>query len=305
MKQLTSKMRTRLKIVGATATAVFSLASVFTGTYAWFSSNKFVSANGAMVTIKAIDANIESVTLYKFNYAEDGFGGYDYLFPELGGVGAYQFDDSADRQSFGEVVHNDETGEDEWKPVTMMNLYDPLNDTITGRGLISLNSNTVFKIVLSSDSHANSSIPIKIEALSIQSQKTKRSDEIWLSSCVDFDFFLPSALSDPRLVTDGYKNYLPSETDAYLPQDTTFENQYEEDYYKISYLASLNETHYHFYGSSNLSVNIASEIITFVDGYATIYINLNYAPTELVRYENSLSVDDTVKAVYDFVFSIS
>lgn len=305
MKQLTSKTRTRLKIVGATATAVFSLATVFTATYAWFSTNKIVSANGAMVTIKAIDANIESVTLYKFNYAEDGFGGYDYLFPELGGVGAYQFDDSADRQSFGEVVHNDETGEDEWKPVTMMNLYDPLNDTITGRGLISLNSNTVFKVVLSSTSLANSSLPIKVEALSIRSQKTKQSDEIWLSSCVDFDFFLPSALSDPRLVTDGYKNYLPSETDAYLPQDTTFENQYEEDYYKISYLASLNETHSHFYGSSNLSVNIASEIITFVDGYATIYINMNYAPTELVRYEDSLSVDDTVKAVYDFLFSIS
>ena len=304
MAKVTSKIKSRLKLVGATFTAIFTLASLFTATYAWFTANTSVTASGAMVTVKSIDAIIESVTLYKFDYSEDGFGGYDYLFPELGGVGAYQFDDSVGRQSFGEVVHNNETGEDEWKPVTM-NLYDPLNDTITGRGLISLNCNAVFKIVLSSSSLVNTSFPIKVEALNIQSQKTKRPEEIWLSSCVDFDFFLPSALSDSRLVTDGYKNYLPSETDAYLPQDTTFENQYEEDYYKLSYLASLNDTHSHFYGSSDLTVNIASENIDFVDGHATIYINMNYAPSELVSYENSLSVDDTVKAVYDFMLVIS
>ena len=303
-KTKNKKMMARFKIVGVTLTVVFSLFSVFTGTAAWFASNLSVTANNLIVSVKAIDASIESVTLYKFNYSEDGFGGYDYLSPELGSVGAYQYDDKIDRQSFGEVVHNDETGEDEWKPVTMMNLYDPLSSTITGRGLISLNCNTIFKIVLSSSTIINETVSINITAQNIQSEKTKQSNEIWLSSCVNFDFFLPSSLSDSRLVTDGYKNYLPTESDSYLPQNTIFENQYEEDYYKISYLASLNDTHSHFYGSSNLTINIATEDIAFIDGHATLYVNMNYAPNQLVSYEN-ISIDETVKAVCDFLIEIS
>lgn len=292
-------------IVVGTIITMFSLASAFVGTYAWFSTNTSVSTSGAMFSVKTIDAEIESVTLYKFNYSEDGNGGYDYLFPELGSVGAYEYDASVGRQRFGELVHNDETGEDEWQPVTMMNLYDPLNDTITGRGLLGLNSNAIFKIVLSSSSIIDSSITISVQAFSIQSEKDKQADEIWLSSCTDFDFFLPSDLSDSRLITDGHKNYLPSESDLYLPQDTVFENQFEEDYYKISYLASLRDTHSHFYGSDDLSINIARESVAFVDGHATIYVNMNYAPTELRKYENTVSLDETVKAVYDFLFEIS
>ena len=53
MKQLTNKMRTRLKIVGATATAVFSLASVFTATLAWFASNQNVTASAGSISIQA------------------------------------------------------------------------------------------------------------------------------------------------------------------------------------------------------------------------------------------------------------
>lgn len=303
-RTINKKMMTRFKIVGATLTAIFSLFSVFAGTAAWFSTNTSVSVSGGMFTVRAIDASIESVTLYKFNYADDGFGGYDYLFPENGWVGSYLYDDRVGRQSFGEVVHNDETDEDEWQSVTMMNLYDPLDSTITGRGLISLNCNAVFKIVLTSSTLINTSIPISIKAQSVQSEKSKRPNDIWLSTCVDFDFFLPSALSDPRLVTDGYKNYLPSESDSYLPQNTVFDHQYEEDYYKISYLASLNDEHSHFYGSSDLFVNIATENITFVDGHTTLYVNMNYAPSQLVNYE-SISVDETVRAVYDFLLEIS
>lgn len=50
---MNSKMKTRLKIIGATATAVFSLASVFTGTYAWFASNNTVTASGATIQVVA------------------------------------------------------------------------------------------------------------------------------------------------------------------------------------------------------------------------------------------------------------
>ena len=53
MKGYSNKTRTRLKIIGATATAIFSLASVFTGTYAWFASSNTVTATGASITVVA------------------------------------------------------------------------------------------------------------------------------------------------------------------------------------------------------------------------------------------------------------
>ena len=52
---MNSKMKTRLKIIGATATAVFSLASVFTGTYAWFASQNSVTATGMQISVAAPD----------------------------------------------------------------------------------------------------------------------------------------------------------------------------------------------------------------------------------------------------------
>ena len=43
----------KVKIIGATATVLFSLFSLFTGTFAWFASNTTVTATGASVKVKA------------------------------------------------------------------------------------------------------------------------------------------------------------------------------------------------------------------------------------------------------------
>lgn len=53
MGSIKNKTRIRMKIAGATATVIFSLASAFAGTYAWFVTNQSVTATGMQVKIKA------------------------------------------------------------------------------------------------------------------------------------------------------------------------------------------------------------------------------------------------------------
>ena len=295
----------RIMIAINTAFVIFGLASGFTGTMAWFLSTRTYESEAAHFEVKNLEMSIDSVTLYKFNYPSDGFGGLDYLMPQDGWVGEYQYDGAPKRQCFGETVYDEETGQNVWRPVTTMNLYDPLNGTITGRGLIGMNCNAIFKIDLYSESIE--SIDVRVCA-SILPNPEKEDDEIWLSSCVDFDVFLPSDLTDPRLVTDGYKNYLPNESTDYLPQDYVFEHSYEEDYYKISYLSSLKTGHAHLYADEHQEalsdVDIGRPSITFSEGHATVYVNVNYAPSELKQYEETVTPEDSIRAVYDYLLRV-
>lgn len=88
MKKISSKVKTRFKIIAAIVSAIFSLASVFTTTLAWFSSNKSVSATGATITVKSINGiQFDLYYLHHFagspnkdgnyNAGIDAFAGYE------------------------------------------------------------------------------------------------------------------------------------------------------------------------------------------------------------------------------------
>lgn len=70
MGSIKNKTRTRLKIIGATATAVFSLASAFTGTYAWFVTNQSVTATTSSIKIQA-EKGLEFDLYYLHHFAVD------------------------------------------------------------------------------------------------------------------------------------------------------------------------------------------------------------------------------------------
>ena len=80
MKQMSNKTITRLKIVGATLTAVFSLAAVFTGTYAWFASNTTASATGMQISVDApvsIDFDMYYLSSFTDNSQNSHDGNYN------------------------------------------------------------------------------------------------------------------------------------------------------------------------------------------------------------------------------------
>ena len=100
MKVLGKRISKRFKIVVATASAIFSLASVFTGTIAWFAANNSVEATGMQITaLNIAGAEVESVKLIKFDFAQDTYviNGQeitivDYINPNRGSVNSYLYD---------------------------------------------------------------------------------------------------------------------------------------------------------------------------------------------------------------------
>ena len=188
MKKETKKIRTRLKIVVATATAIFSLLSIFTATYAWFSSNTVVSVSGGSFKVSTKNYSINSVHLYKYNYALDELGGdYEYLFPEKGQVNLYEH---TDEDKFVDVT-------DEDIETNVMNLYDPLQKIISGRSfkISELNTNAVYKIVLSTSSPITAAEVGASAFLKIPRDEREESDlTYFLSDYVDFDVFSQAEL---------------------------------------------------------------------------------------------------------------
>ena len=205
-----SKTKSRLKIVGATFTVIFTLASVFTGTWAWFASNASVTATGMQVMVSTGGGPaIKETRLIKFNYGSMTFGNEtmpDYINPENGHVQGYTYDSTIQNGTFG---YYDE--EDEWITTDGMNPYDPIEKGIKGSGfdLSSLNCNAIYAVTFYA--------PTDDFLLQISSIKknvntpdaSKR--EIALSPCVDFDVYFLEDLTTSESTYVNDKNYAVGE----------------------------------------------------------------------------------------------
>ena len=186
---MTSKTKTRLKIAGATITAIFSLISAFTGTMAWFANQNTVSANGMQVSVvSGVGCSLQQLSLVKFKYPRKTYGQFtftDYLDVSNGAVKKYSYNE--DNSSFGEQVGNN------WIEEEFMNVFDPVDSELNNTKLIDMNCNVIYEVELSS---GTSNLLMDLEAVKDPDATLPANDSnaIFLSGCVDFDYYLESDL---------------------------------------------------------------------------------------------------------------
>ena len=201
MKRLNASIRSKLKVVAATATAIFSLTSVFISTLAWFNSNALVNISGMGVSVVTSNCNIEGVNLYKFEYAENTFGTgreLDYFSPQDGAVNRYPY---VEQEGFG---------------VDAMNVYDPIEKIIAGNSfsLRKLNCNAIYEVTLQSNSFDLASLTANAFILN---DRIPQGNEKALSEYVDFDLFSQDELNDFNNGTWNLKLYNAQGEPKYLP----------------------------------------------------------------------------------------
>lgn len=289
----------------------FCLCANVLATVAWFTANRSADNDNDYFGVQNEgDAEIEAINLYKFKYNEITYGSdenvvtiIDYLAPEDGEVKKYAFNTT--EQKFGENVN------DVFEAVTIMNVYDPLEKVIkqSSFSLLELNCNAIYEIILSSSTFTTASVTISANWLS---SKTKTSSQIFLTDCLDFDVYFESDLlesnpsfstTDPETGDPINKLYYPS----YIGKSTSLTAN-EEVYYKLSYLSSLENSHSHFYGSNpkpnsiSLIGNTPRNVTFDASGKLKIYVNVNYAPSELEKYQKAI-YDGDIEAIYDYALS--
>ena len=287
-----------LKIIAACSVAIFSLLVLVGGVFSWFTILMQRSISGAeFAVVNTGTCDLYSIDLYKFDYATYVYGSgeyasvvVDYSTPESGKVSKYAFD--KERNQFG---YTDSSG---WHQVATMNTYDPVDLEIHQSTVRDLNCDSIYKFTISSISFTDASMSASVAKIL---DTIKEEDEMFLSSCVDFDVYFDSDLSNDNPLLAS-KVYYPS----YINQSETLTAE-EDIYYKLSYLTSLKSSHCHLYGQDEHEISIANSDVTFTydstlnTNILNVYVNVNYAPSEL---EDTISLIyvSAIKAVCDFGF---
>ena len=294
MGSIKNTTRTRMKIAGATVTAIFSLASVFTGTYAWFALNNNLTATGMTVKVRITgSADMNNLNLIKFDYSAETIGSmtvYDYLNPASGTVNEYYYDShyNGGAGAFGHDVN------DEFVPVdTTMNIYDPVDRIIRGGDLIGLNCNAIYEATFTSNME-NSYLNLFADRLT---DKVPGENQILLSDCVDFDVYYEEDLE--------FSEDLYSESKTYAVGDFTTYNSF---IYRCSTAVTSAET---FDSSKWTQVPFYSTSSTYPVDSCTIYGGAIYTNVTAVTSAESFSKakwqpvntysDSSTYAVGDFV----
>ena len=287
-----------LKIIAACSVAIFSLLVLIGGVYSWFTIVMQKSLTGTdFVVVNVGTCDLYAIDLYKFDYPTYTYGSgegastvIDYSTPEAGKVSCYGYDKT--RNQFG---YEDETG---WHQVPMMNVYDPVELEIHQSTVRDLNCDTIYKFTISTTTFTDADVTASVSKIL---ETIKGEDDLFLSSCVNFDIYLDYDLSNdnPLLANKVYYPYYIETSETLTPQ--------EDIYYKLSYLTSIKTEHPHFYGGSDDEIQIGYKPVTFTYdstldvNLLDIYVNVNYAPSELEDTITHIYVG-SIDAICDFGF---
>ena len=294
------------KIVAAVSVTFFQLVACGAAILAWFIAYQHGDVGGTDFEVTNQNCDIDSVKLYKFIYNTETIGTktyYKYENPEEGHAHSYTY--NYDEESFGYT-----DGEDTFHPVSVMNVYDPVDLLINSatKNLRDLYCGVVYEITLRTTDFDDTTLLLTTSLVS----KETTGNQILLSDYVDFDVFYQS---DVDAITGN--SYYPRYPSAH-PFDPTDESITDEDilYHKLSYLSEQETTHQHFYyynpsnptetGPKQSSLTLVdNESISFTDNYFKIYIYANYAYSQLQGFHNDASLVEGILAVYDFKFAFT
>ena len=266
---------------------IFGLTASITGAYAWFTMSTTANVEADLFTVVNEFINIDSIKLCKFDYNEIA-GLVDYFRPEDGSVNVYDYVSGEGHNRF----------EDEDGNPQVMNLFDPVRIEL-GDDLRDLYCNSIYIVTISSN---RTSYDLNVLANLVTKEKRKNTD-LFLSDCLDFDIY-----TDADLAAVTGKTYYPRFIDE-GDRESIDLTGYDEIFYKIAYLSSLEADHANFYSEnpkpSQIEINDSTPArsINFVNGTATFYINVNYAISELEQYSVDL-IKSNRDAIFDYYFSL-
>lgn len=233
MKRRVKKTGRKISVVLATGTVLFTLASAFTGTYAWFDASLNLTTNTGNFEIAVTGScGLDNVRLIKFDYGTTTYGSFetiDWLTPETGHVNSYNY--NYELHSFG---------------VDAMNPYDPVDRVVRGTSLKELNCNAVYEVTFVGSGIGTTYFQLSSSIFDVIRDK---SEDILLSDCVDIDIFYEDDLYDtnPLFVCEDDNN-------------TSLVNEYDDLVYFPSYKFRRNNRYYRWDGLTwNQSLDVPTE----------------------------------------------
>ena len=305
---LGKKISTRTRrIIAATSVTIFSLLTAVSGTFAWFAATMQSSITAQEFKVVRISdgAGLESVNLIKFEYPINAHTHKpDYSNGQDGEVRRY-------------TLENNEFVDGEGNTTSVLNAYDPAEAIIYGESYSLFNSNcqAFYEITIKSDNVG--SFLLDVEGIWDSDTEKRTIKDLFLSDCVDFCWFSTSDINNSIGINPETNKpyYYPTYIEYHSANPQNDMNELENLYYRLSYQASVKEDEdlKHFYPSEEDDekagvINIATGIpVTFTAQQMTytIYIGINYAPSELSDYYRDVYSGTIITAVFDYSISFN
>ena len=286
------------KIVAAASVACFSLLAVVFGTYAWFTASLLGSVANEEVQVVRIEGGggLDQVNLIKFEYPVNSVTHeYEYSNGKDGEVRRYTLTNGVFTDSQGHTTNS-------------MTTYDPAEKIIFGDAfsLFDTNCAALYEVTLSSQEYGNFLLDVSGFWKSGTPKTLNR--DIFLSDCADFCFFTTDDISTTIGVDPDTNKplYYPK----YKNEDESL-SSLENLYYRLAYqgCTKAEDELYHFYPGENetkkSSIDIATNVpVTFTEqnNSLTVYICVNYAPSQLESYYKDIYLSD-IRAIFDYYFT--